>query len=86
MRRTLMLLALLFAAVVECAAEGHGRSCSPVGTWYGGAENNTAKYLLTIVPIRPGYYGVRYDQGFTPPIPKLSAWSGNLIKLEGAAT
>jgi len=80
MRQTVLLLTLLFAAVVDCTAQGIGQSCSPVGTWYGGAET-PAKYLLTIVPIRPGHYGVRYDQGFTPPIPKLSPWSGNLIKV-----
>jgi len=81
MRQTVLLLALFLAAVVDCTAQGLGHSCSPVGTWYGGAENNTAKYLLTIVPILPGHYGVRYDQGFTAPIPKLSAWSGKLIKV-----
>ena len=80
MRRTVLLLALLFAVVVDCATEGVG-NCSPVGTWYGGAAENPAKYLLTIVPIRPGHYGARYDQGFTPAIPKLSAWSGSLIKV-----
>jgi len=79
-RQTFLLLSLLLAAAVDCGAQGLGQSCSPVGTWYGGQES-PAKYLLTIVPIRPGHYGVRYDQGFTPPIPKLSAWSGNLIKV-----
>lgn len=80
MRRTVLLLALLSAVAIDCAAEGFRQSCSLVGTWYGGAES-PAKYLLTIVPIGPGHYGVRYDQGFTAPIPKLSAWSGNLIKV-----
>ncbi|HXY39297.1 MAG TPA: hypothetical protein VEQ10_06485 [Vicinamibacteria bacterium] len=80
MRRTILLLALLFAAFVDCSAEGFWQSCSPVGTWYGGQES-PAKYLLTIAPIRPGHYGVRYDQGFTPAIPKLSGWSGNLIRV-----
>jgi hypothetical protein len=80
MRQTVLLFALLLAAVVDCAAQGLGQSCSPVGTWYGG-QDSPAKYLLTIVPIRPGHYGVRYDQGFTPAIPKLSEWSGNLINV-----
>jgi hypothetical protein len=80
MRRTVLLLVLLFAAVVDCTAQGLGQSCSPVGTWYGG-QDSPAKYLLTIVPIRPGHYGARYDQGFTPAIAKLSAWSGDLIKV-----
>jgi hypothetical protein len=60
-------------------AQGFEHECTPTGTWFGGGETS-AKYLLTIIPIRPGHYLLRYDEGFTPAIPKLSEWSGELVQ------
>lgn len=78
MRRTIFFLILLFAATVPGMAQGFGETCTPSGTWYGGGDTS-AKYVLTVIPMLPGHYLLRYDEGFTPAIPKLSEWSGELV-------
>ena len=79
MRRMIFLLILLFAATIPGIAQGFGQKCTPTGIWYGGGESS-AKYTLTVIPMRPGHYLLRYDEGFTPAIPKLSEFSGELVR------
>ena len=79
MRYIKLFLILLFVTIIPCVAQDFGQ-CSPTGTWYGGGDTS-AKYLLTVTPIRPGLYVLRYDEGFTAAIPKLSEWSGRLVRV-----
>lgn len=83
MRLTRLLFILLLVTIIPAVAQDFGQ-CSPTGTWYGGGDTS-AKYLLTITPIRPGLYILRYDEGFTAAIPKLSEWSGQLVRVEDNA-
>ncbi len=80
MRRTVLLVALVLAAMLPGLAQGFGYECSPAGTWYGGGSG-PAKYLLTITQTYFGHYTYSYDEGFTPAVPKLSEYSGELVRV-----
>jgi hypothetical protein len=82
MRSRYCSLILLLASSVACAAQGLSPKFDLAGTWYGGSDTS-AKYLLTITPIGPGHYLLRYDEGFTAAIPKLSEWSGEMTWIKG---
>jgi hypothetical protein len=80
MRAMFLAIAFSLTGVTASFADGLGDRCTPVGTWYGGAEGS-AKWLLTVVPTRPGHYSMVFDEGFTPAIAKLSPFSGELVRL-----
>ena len=60
---------------------GFGNSCSPVGTWYGGSDASAGmKYLLRITAGPAGRYAITYELGFIPKIPRISTYSGEMVK------
>ncbi len=77
MRKGICIIIFLLSGL-SMLAQGFGNDCTPAGTWYGGADSK-AKYLLTVIPTRAGHFSIRFDEGFTPAIPKLSEFSGEMI-------
>ena len=83
MRNIVLLIVIIVIAIVSlpCAAQGFGNDCNPVGTWYGGSDATPGmKYLLRITAGPAGRYAVTYELGFVPKIPRLSPYSGEMVK------
>ena len=81
MLRTKFLMSILVLVAVPCVAQGFGNACNPVGTWYGGSDTSAGmKYLLRITAGPAGRYAITYELGFIPKIPRLSAYSGEMVK------
>jgi hypothetical protein len=81
MRNIVVLMVVIAMMGLPCVAQGFGNDCNPVGTWYGGSDTSSGmKYLLRITAGPGGRYTVVYDIGFTPKIPKLSSYSGEMVR------
>lgn len=81
MRNTILLAALIAISALPCLAQGFGNECNPVGTWYGGSDATAGmKYLLRITAGPAGRYAVTYELGFIPKIPRISSYSGEMVK------
>lgn len=74
----LILVTTLMA--VPSVAQGFGDECNPVGTWYGGSDSSSEKYLLNIQAGPAGRYTVTYHLGFIPSIPRISSYVGQMVK------
>lgn len=64
MNRAKLTLVFVLASILGASSLMHARTCSPEGTWYGGAEG-TSKYLFTIVPLSGNTYSVRAEGAYT---------------------
>ncbi len=81
MRNIGVLMIVIAMVALPCVAQGFGDACNPVGTWYGGSDTSPGmKYLLRITAGPAGRYAVTYELGFVPKIPRLSAYSGEMVK------
>jgi len=80
MRIVSVLILVITLIAIPCGAQGFGNECNPVGTWFGGSDSSSAKYLLRITAGPAGRYTVTYYIGFTPAISRLSPWSGDMVK------
>ncbi len=81
MRNIGMLLLVIAIGALPCVAQGFGNGCNPVGTWYGGSDATAGmKYLLRITAGPAERYAVTYEIGFVAKIPRLSAYSGEMVK------
>jgi len=79
--RLLIIISAIALIAVPCVAQGFGNECNPVGTWYGGSDTTPGmKYLLRITAGPAGRYAVTYEIGFVPKIPRLSSYSGEMVK------
>jgi hypothetical protein len=67
---------------VPSVAQGFGDECNPVGTWFGGSDSSSSKYLLNIQAGPAGRYTVTYHLGFIPipAIPRISSYVGEMVK------
>jgi hypothetical protein len=80
--RLLRCLTLISLVVVICipvlAADENNRTCSPVGTWFGGSG---VKYQLTIIADGSDKYTVIYDPAFqVPPFSIGTKFTGVMVK------
>ncbi len=81
MRKIGLPIIVIALLALPCFAQGFGNDCNPVGTWYGGSDTTPGmKYLLKIAAGPAGRYDVTYEIGFVPKIPRLSAYSGEMVK------
>src|SRR5581483_10335417 len=80
-RNMAVLVVLIAIAALPCVGQGFGNECNPVGTWYGGSDTTPGmQYLLRITAGPAGRYDVTYEIGFIPKIPRISAYSGEMVK------
>lgn len=80
--KVLLIFALFAISAVTCFAQGFGNQCTPAGTWYGGDETSSAKYLMVVTPGKAGEFSLRFVQGFTPKVPRISEYSGVILKTQ----
>ncbi len=75
-----VLLLVIALLAVPSVAQGFGDECNPVGTWYGGSDSSSEKYLLNIQAGPAGRYTVTYHLGFIPSVPRISSYVGQMVK------
>lgn len=76
--QAIMIMCSVFLSI-SCVAQNPA-SCSPVGTWYGGAE---VKYLATIIPVTGETFSARFE--VVAPLQSIgysawTSWSGQFSR------
>ncbi len=76
--RCIALVSLFLAICIPVFADEGSKTCSPVGTWYGGSA---VKYQLTVMADGADKYTFIFDPGFqNPAFPIATKFTGVMVK------